>query len=905
MGSACCGRRARDQVEPTPVPVRSDGYTNDQWENSLARVGSDLSSPGLRGSFSPTIPRDPSRSISRNHSGLGSSPGTVRCLAAGSGRMSPVLRQLTSSDQPCLKACKSKSSIAAVEHLNGSELDFEVDVSTLRAEMDSDQDSSSTVSAGEFPDVQSEVATQPPPERRGSSEERPSYVRASALKVSRLPSRESSGPGRGEGSGEDVVYYAANNSSIYKSRDSNEPPPSPTGKARRVQFLPEVEVAAHPEGNGLPSAIRPLQQCGGGAGSGNLSKTSISRTAAAAAAAIRNAAPDQVAASLRDIDGLDKLEECMKGRLDGFEEFDNVAQLTQDQRQQVEHMLRSMGMTEATLRASEMAFADQGKDGSASGEDGEKKRVSPTRPNVWGRLVSVDGQDAVQLRENRTTVGRHRGCAHRILNPLVSTKHFSVILIDWQTETVELENHSANGTFVNGELVGTVGGRKSLHHGDSITYYVTTESSSHKELAAGFVFQLLAHPNPRDMDTPGTPAGPCSPQRILLNPIVPFSVPAALSLASPEDPLACSGMSLTTPMSLSGSGHKRASRQTIQFKVGTDVLGAGGFGQVFLGMNTLTGELLAVKKIALSGLESAASVEQLQQEIDVLCTLRHTNIVRYHGAQPTRTHLCILLEFVSGGSVLSLAKKFGAFTEPVLRSYLVQILAGLRFLHHHKVIHGDVKAANILVSQDGKVKVSDFGASSLAHGEGEDFLCGRLQGTPAWMAPEAVRLQRNTRQSDVWSLGCTLIEMASGGKMPWSERSFDSTLAMLHFLRNCTEVPKLPPRLGQHAADFAHAMLQLNAEKRLTCDELLAHSFISATLHQLQPIGSPSELDAPQPQIGSNEKLMSGKHLPACVNSSSTLSIDDVSPPPSLMFTMLRDALPSNAASVPADAAAA
>lgn len=123
---------------------------------------------------------------------------------------------------------------------------------------------------------------------------------------------------------------------------------------------------------------------------------------------------------------------------------------------------------------------------------------------------------------------------------------------------------------------------------------------------------------------------------------------------------------------------------------------------------------------------------------------------------------------MGGGSILSLYQRFGKFTLPLLKKYTKQILLGLEYLHLNGIIHRDIKGANILVDTHGTCKLADFGSSKILTGlinNEQSFV-----GTPNWMAPEAIRQDNAAcgRFADIWSLGCTVIEMATG-RPPWQE----------------------------------------------------------------------------------------------------------------------------------------
>lgn len=108
-----------------------------------------------------------------------------------------------------------------------------------------------------------------------------------------------------------------------------------------------------------------------------------------------------------------------------------------------------------------------------------------------------------------------------------------------------------------------------------------------------------------------------------------------------------------------------------------------------------------------------------------------------------------------------LLETYKKLSESIIRKYALQILEGLEYLHSHNIIHRDIKGANILVDRDGVCKLSDFGGAKIIEQE-IDIKRNSFKGTPNWMAPETVKKLEHSRFSDIWSLGCTLIEMATG-----------------------------------------------------------------------------------------------------------------------------------------------
>lgn len=170
------------------------------------------------------------------------------------------------------------------------------------------------------------------------------------------------------------------------------------------------------------------------------------------------------------------------------------------------------------------------------------------------------------------------------------------------------------------------------------------------------------------------------------------------------------------------------------------IIGEGGFGKVYLGMNADTGELMAVKQVPL-GSESNQQIEALRREISLIQDLHHPNIVRYFGSEAKDGFLNIFLEYQPGGSIASLLTKFQHLSEKIIRSFTKQILQGLDYLHSNGIAHRDIKGANLLVDLAGCVKLADFGTASKQLADLRNYSEGykTVTGSPYWMAPEVIQ----------------------------------------------------------------------------------------------------------------------------------------------------------------------
>jgi serine/threonine protein kinase len=121
---------------------------------------------------------------------------------------------------------------------------------------------------------------------------------------------------------------------------------------------------------------------------------------------------------------------------------------------------------------------------------------------------------------------------------------------------------------------------------------------------------------------------------------------------------------------------------------------------------------------------------------------------------------------MENGSLIQILKAFGKLNESVAASYVVKILEGLIYLHQNDIVHCSLKAANILTTGNGEIKLSDFGASlnlRVMKREMQD-----VTGTPNWMAPEVIEHKGASTKSDIWSVGCTVVELVTG-RPPYTE----------------------------------------------------------------------------------------------------------------------------------------
>ena len=186
-----------------------------------------------------------------------------------------------------------------------------------------------------------------------------------------------------------------------------------------------------------------------------------------------------------------------------------------------------------------------------------------------------------------------------------------------------------------------------------------------------------------------------------------------------------------------------------------EILGKGANGIVFKGLNANDGSLVAVKEMHIGKSE----MKSIKSELTFLKQLDHPSIVKYLDAVQKENKIYLILEYVEGGSLATLAKK-SHLSEDTVKLYVKQVLQGLIFLHREGVIHRDIKGANILIDKYGKVKLADFGVAVKLE---ESQKTISAAGSPYWMAPEIITSESDpTTKCDIWSLGCTIIELLTG-----------------------------------------------------------------------------------------------------------------------------------------------
>ncbi|XP_051009634.1 putative sperm motility kinase W [Acomys russatus] len=243
-------------------------------------------------------------------------------------------------------------------------------------------------------------------------------------------------------------------------------------------------------------------------------------------------------------------------------------------------------------------------------------------------------------------------------------------------------------------------------------------------------------------------------------------------------------------------------------------IGQGTYGSVRLAQHKLTGTLVAIKTIA----NSKRRLHWILSEIAILETLEHPNIIRLFQVLETPKCYHLVMEYAPGGNLFQLVREEGRLEEEKARKIFGQIVAAIKHCHSMDIIHRDLKPQNILIDEDGAVKVIDFGLATRSRAGTK--LKGQC-GTKGFFAPELVHdIAYDGRKADIWSLGVLLFFITTG-HLPFSSKQWCETAKKI-----TTATYDIPTYLSGQLENLIHQMLTVAPEMRPSIEELEKHPWV-------------------------------------------------------------------------------
>lgn len=258
-------------------------------------------------------------------------------------------------------------------------------------------------------------------------------------------------------------------------------------------------------------------------------------------------------------------------------------------------------------------------------------------------------------------------------------------------------------------------------------------------------------------------------------------------------------------------------------------IGYGGFAVVYIVTHQNTNKNYAMKVISKQHLSTKGqtALKMLQNEMKIQKSLNHPNIVRAKYSFSDESNYYIVLEYCPGKSIRDFLRNSstGRLSEPETRKILRDVIRGLAYLHNKDIIHHDIKLENFLIGSDGKVKIADFGLSTILKNEDEEEKSFVICGTTNYFCPEIIQKEGIGFGVDIWAVGVAAFIMLT------SNPPFEGSRKEITYenIKNCDYNFPSKIFISSDAKDFIKAVLQIDPHKRPTAIELLNHPFLTQT----------------------------------------------------------------------------
>lgn len=308
-----------------------------------------------------------------------------------------------------------------------------------------------------------------------------------------------------------------------------------------------------------------------------------------------------------------------------------------------------------------------------------------------------------------------------------------------------------------------------------------------------------------------------------------------------------------------------------KYEVGR-VLGQGNFAKVYHGRDLKSGQSVAVKVINKEKIVITDMVNQTKREISVMGLIKHPNVVQLYEVMATKSKIFLVMEYVKGGELFNKVAK-GKLRENVARKYFQQLIDAVDFCHNRGVYHRDLKLENLLLDENGNLKVSDFGLSALAESKQQDDLLHTTCGTPAYVAPEVIsRKGYDGVKADIWSCGVILFVLLAG-HLP-----FHSSNLMEMYKKISKAEYRCPSWFPKEVRRLLSRILDPNPYTRISIAKIKENSWFRKGLESRNAKSKPGDFEVtlPNPVVldhtSTEEKQEMAKH-PTYLNAFEIISL--------------------------------